>query len=80
MKKQDIIDFEIALGLPVTLQELGLDAVSEARLKEVGDHCAAEGSLSSNHPFPVTSEAVVHAIRAADALGRERKDQLQYHR
>jgi glycerol dehydrogenase len=69
----DILDFEIALGLPVTFEDLRLEGISDERLREIGDFCAAEGSLTSNHPFPITSEKVVYAMRAADALGRERK-------
>jgi glycerol dehydrogenase len=76
-RKMAILDFEIALGLPVTLEELGLESVSEARWTEIGDLCAAEGSLSSNHPFPVTSQSIVNAIRCADALGRQRKESLK---
>lgn len=69
----DILDFEIALGLPVTFEDLGLEGISDERLREIGDFCAAEGSLTNNHPFPITSQRVVDAMRAADALGKERK-------
>lgn len=75
-RRTEILDFEIALGLPVTLEELGLEGISEEKLKGIGDHCSAEGSLSSNHPFPVTSQSIVNAILAADALGRQRKEEL----
>ncbi len=75
-RKMDILDFEIALGLPVTLAELGLESISRERLKEIGDFCSAKGSLSSNHPFPVTSRSIVNAILSADAIGRQRKDEL----
>ena len=75
-RKMSILDFEIALGLPVTLEDLGLGSVPIERIREIGDACAAEGSLSSNHPFPITSQSIVNAILAADALGRERKEML----
>ena len=68
-----IVDFEIAVGLPVTFADLGLEGVSRERLRLIGDACAAKGSLCENHPFPVTAEDVVDAMIAADALGRERK-------
>ena len=71
-----ILDFEIAVGLPVTLADLGLESVPIDRIKEIGDACAGEGSLSSNHPFPITSQSIVNAILSADALGRERKETL----
>jgi hypothetical protein len=48
--------------------------VSRDRLKTIGDICAGHGSLCENHPFEVTSEGVIDAMIAADALGRQRKD------
>jgi glycerol dehydrogenase len=71
-----VVDFQIATGLPVTLADVNLEGVARSRLKEIGDVCAGEGSLCHNHPFEVTSEAVVDAMIAADALGRERKGLL----
>jgi glycerol dehydrogenase len=72
----EAVDFEIEVGLPVTLAELNLEGVERSRLKSIGDVCASEGSLCQSHCFEVTSEAVVDAIMAADALGRQRKELL----
>ena len=69
----DIVDFEIAVGLPVTFADLGLEGVSRDRLESIGKICAGEGSLCHFHPFKVTPESVVDAMIAADALGTERK-------
>jgi glycerol dehydrogenase len=74
-ERNAIVDFEIAVGLPVTFEDLGLAGVSRGRLKTIGDICAGKGSLCENHPFAVTSDDVVDAMVAADALGRERKSQ-----
>lgn len=71
--KYAIVDFEIAVGLPVTFADLRLEGVTRERLRKIGDTCGGKGSLCENHPFPVTSEDVVDAMLAADALGRERK-------
>jgi len=71
-----IVDFEIAIGLPVTFGDLNLEGVGRDRLKLIGDACAAEGSLCANHPFKVTCESVIDAMVAADALGRTRKELL----
>jgi glycerol dehydrogenase len=68
-----IVDFEIAIGLPVTFADIGLPGVSRDRLKIIGDICGGPNSLCANHPFDVTSDDVVSAMIAADALGRERK-------
>jgi glycerol dehydrogenase len=69
----DIVDFEIAVGLPVTFADLGLAGVSRERLQPIADICASEGSLCRNHPFEVTAAGVLDAMIAADALGRSRK-------
>ncbi|MBM3882477.1 MAG: glycerol dehydrogenase [Verrucomicrobia bacterium] len=68
-----IVDFLIALGLPVSFSELGLEGVARDRLKSIGEVCAGSGSLCHAHPFKVTPEKVVDAMIAADALGQERK-------
>jgi len=73
----DIVDFEIAVGLPVTFADLNLEGVTRERLKVIGDICAGEGSLCQSHCFEVTSEGVVDAMIAADALGQERKKRQQ---
>ena len=69
----DIVDFEIAVGLPVTFEDIGLAGVTRERLQTIGDICAGEGSLCANHPFEVTADSIIDAMIAADALGRERK-------
>jgi glycerol dehydrogenase len=69
----EIVDFEIAIGLPVTFADLHLEGVTRERLRTIGEACAGEGSLCRNHCFRVTVDSVVDAMLAADALGRERK-------
>ena len=71
----EIADFEVAVGLPVTFADLNLAGVTRERLRKIGDICAGEGSLCAVHPFEVTSESVVDAMIAADALGQQRKEQ-----
>ena len=72
-----MVDFMIAVGLPVTFAQLGLAGVTRDRLKKIGDICAGPGSLCHAHPFKITSEGVVDAMIAADALGRERQALLR---
>jgi glycerol dehydrogenase len=72
-RKHAIVDFEIAVGLPVTFADLNLEGITRQRLGPLGEACAGEGSLCHNHPFKVTAADVVDAMLAADALGRERK-------
>ncbi|MCP4644813.1 MAG: glycerol dehydrogenase, partial [bacterium] len=61
-ERNRIVDFEIAVGLPVTFEELGLEGVTRDKLKVIGDICGGEGSLCANHPFEVTSDDVVEAM------------------
>lgn len=72
----DIVDFEIAIGLPVTFADLNLEDVTPERLQPIGEVCAGEGSLCANHPFEVTTQSIIDAMIAADALGRRRKERL----
>ena len=72
-RKHEIVDFEVAAGLPVTFADLGLKDVTRERLQAIGEICAGEGSLCRNHPFEVTADSVIDAMIAADALGTERK-------
>ncbi len=73
----EIVDFEIAVGLPVTFADIGLAGVTRARLQPIGDICAGPGSLCANHPFKVTADDIVNAMIAADALGEARKSMIQ---
>ena len=68
-----IVDFEIAIGLPVTFEDLGLKGIARERLMKIGEICAGPGSLCENHPFKVTPDSIVNAMIAADALGTARK-------
>jgi len=72
-QKYKIVDFEIAIGLPVTFADIGLPGVGRDRLKIIGDICGGPNSLCANHPFEVTSDDIVSAMIAADGLGNERK-------
>ena len=70
----EAVDFMISVGLPVTFAELNLQGIDRQDLKAIGDIAAAEGSLCQSHCFKVTSDAVVDAMIAADALGQQRKE------
>lgn len=73
-ERSAIVDFEIAVGLPVTFADLGLAGVERERLQAIGEICAGAGSLCAVHPFEVTAESIVDAMIAADALGTARKE------
>ncbi len=67
---QDIIDFCIELGLPVTFKELGITEVTDEKLMAVAEAACAESDTLHNMPFEVTPKSVCAALKAADAYGR----------
>ena len=67
---EDIIDWCIELGLPVTLKELGITEVTDEKLMAVATAACAETDTLHNMPFEVTPKTVCAAIKAADAYGR----------
>ncbi len=62
-----------ALGLPTTLADLGLDAVSDSELLEVAEKACARDESIHNEPVELSPELVRLALKAADAEGRRRK-------
>lgn len=69
----EVVDFMIAIGLPVTFEDLNLKGATRDQMRVVAEICASEGSLCHNHAFKVTEEGALDAIFAADELGRRRK-------
>ena len=65
----EVIEFCVAVGLPVTLAELGVTDVSYDRVLEVARLACAEGETIHAMPFEITPEKVAAAILAADAYG-----------
>ncbi|MBY0009151.1 glycerol dehydrogenase [Paenibacillus typhae] len=69
----EVMDFCLSVGLPVSLADIGVDSISQEELLEVAQKaCIAEESIHSM-PFPITVEAVAAAIRVAHQLGRNYK-------
>jgi glycerol dehydrogenase len=69
----EVYSFCEEIGLPTTLEEIGLGDVSDADLTRVAEAACAEGETIHNEPRPVTPDKVFAALKAADAEGRERK-------
>ncbi len=66
-----VLSWMVDVGLPVTLAQLGVADCSREHLLPVAQAACAEADTLHNMPFPVTPEAVVEAMLAADALGRK---------
>jgi glycerol dehydrogenase len=69
----EIYRYQRAVGLPITLAEVGVDAASDDQLRTIAERTVIPGESSHNEPFPVTADALVSALRAADQLGRQRR-------
>lgn len=67
---EEVIDFCVEVGLPITLKELGVNEISNDKIMEVAKAACGQGETIHNMPFEVTVEKVYAAILAADAMGR----------
>jgi glycerol dehydrogenase len=59
-----------AVGLPVTLAQIGLEDAADDALLAAATLACADGESIHNAALPVTPAAVLAALRAADARGR----------
>lgn len=67
----EVMDFCISVGLPVTLEQLGITEIKEEEIMAVAKAATADDETIHNMPFKVTAQEVYSAIIAADAIGRE---------
>src|ERR671916_764374 len=69
----EVVDFCLEVGLPVALEDIGLDDVSREDLEKVAEAACIEGETIHNMPFEVHPPMVVDAMLAADAYGHQRR-------
>lgn len=67
----EVVEFCIAVGLPVTLEQLGITEIKPEEIMEVAKTSVSEDDTLHNMPFPVTAESVYSAILTADAIGKD---------
>lgn len=65
----DIYGFCIEMGLPVTLEELGVKEVTKEKVMAVAEAACAANDTMHNMPMEITPEKVASAILAANAFG-----------
>ena len=68
-----VYGFSEAIGLPMTLDDIGIGDASDADLLKVAKLACDPADTMGNVPGSVKPEDVVAAIKAADAEGRSRK-------
>ena len=69
----EVVDFCLEVGLPVALDDLGLENASKEDLRKAAEVACADGETIYNEPFDVYPQTVLDAILAADAFGRQRR-------
>ena len=69
----EVYGFCEAVGLPTTLADIGLSAVSRDELRRVGERTCIVGEFIHHEPGEISPESVVDALLTADAEGRRRK-------
>ena len=65
-----VIGFCRAVGLPVTLRQLGVEDRSPGHLMQAAEASFGKGSFMDNLSFEATPELVLSCIIVADALGK----------
>jgi glycerol dehydrogenase len=68
-----VFDFMVEVGLPVTLEELGLGNIADDTLRSFAETLCGPEQITHNHVFTVTPFDMYSAMVAADKLGRSCK-------
>jgi len=66
-----VIEFCYEVGLPITLEEMGITEGIPEKIKKVSESVS---DWAGNHPFEVTSEKIYSSIIMADSMGKRFKD------
>jgi glycerol dehydrogenase len=74
---EEVVDFCLEVGLPVSLEDIGIGEASREDLQRVAEGACIEGETIHNEPFEVYPEMVVDGMLAADAFGRQRRAVLE---
>ncbi|GIM28806.1 glycerol dehydrogenase [Clostridium polyendosporum] len=70
---EEVINFCLSVGLPTTLEDMGIKTIIEEDIMKAAVASCAEGNSMKNMPFRVVPEDVYAAILAADTLGKQFK-------
>ncbi|MCI1966766.1 MAG: glycerol dehydrogenase [Oscillospiraceae bacterium] len=66
---EEVIDFCVSVGLPITLKEVGV--TDPSRVMIAAEKACASGESIHNMLGDVTPQQLYHAVLAADALGKD---------
>lgn len=62
------LEFYTTLGLPVTLEQMHLDKITDEEFTKIGEKATDPNETMSNMPFTVTSDMVINGMKAASAI------------
>ena len=66
-----VLEFCVSVGLPINLQQIGVQEITEDKIRKVAELSCAEGETIYNMHVPVNPQIVYNAILAADAIGTQ---------
>jgi len=69
----EVYQFCESVGLPTRLEDIGLAQASEHDLHAIAEGACGEGETIYHEPCPISADAVVAALKAADRFGRSRR-------
>jgi len=69
-----VLDFYSSVGLPIALDEIGIESATDEGLRRAADAASGAGKSTHNEPFEVSSDMVLAAIKAANAIGIAYRD------
>ena len=69
-EREEVLSFLAQVGLPRSLEQLGISPCGESGLRRAAEEACSAGSPIHNMPFPVSPQAVYRALLAADGEGR----------
>lgn len=72
---EEVLAFQKSLGLPMCLEDLGLDKLSEEELNAVAEKAIIPEESIHSMPFAITAELVKSSILLADEIGKSYRDQ-----
>jgi glycerol dehydrogenase len=74
---EEVVDFCLRVGLPVSLEDIGVEGVGREELASVAEVACVEGETIHNMPFEIQPDMLVDAMIAANAFGRQRRATLE---
>ena len=73
---QQVLEFCSSVGLPVSLNEIGLGSASPDLILQIAERSVIASESIHNMPFPVTAKMVAQAIHDASRIGSEWRQKL----